>query len=342
MNNNNWKWKLPFLVLLIVGTFFIFRKQATTPYIKNQGMVFGTFYNITYQSDTDLQKEIDEELAKVDNSLSPFNRKSIITAVNNNEDVEVNDMFKEVFTTAMLVSKETQGDFDITVSPLVNLWGFGFKHDLTPDSAKVDSLREFVGYEKVKLEGNKVKKSDPRIMLDCSSIAKGYGVDAVGKLLERKGIRNFMVEIGGEVVTKGISPKKEAWRIGISKPVEDSLAVSTELQDIITMNDEGMATSGNYRNFYYKDGKRYAHTIDPHTGYPVQHSLLSATVISKSCTIADAYATSFMVMGYEKALEFLKSHDNLSVFFIYSDENGETQVYYSPTLKSRLANGKEQ
>lgn len=341
MSNNNWKWKLPFLVLLMVGTFFIIRRQATTPYIKNQGMVFGTFYNITYQSDTDLQKEIEEELAKVDQSLSPFNEKSIITAVNNNEDVEVNDMFKEVFTTAMQVSRETDGDFDITVSPLVNLWGFGFKHDLTPDSAKVDSLRAFVGYEKVKLEGNKVKKEDPRIMLDCSSIAKGYGVDAVGKLLERKGVRNFMVEIGGEVVTKGISAKKEAWRIGISKPIEDSLAVSGELQDIITMNDEGMATSGNYRNFYYKDGKRFAHTIDPHTGYPVQHSLLSATVISSSCTISDAYATSFMVMGYEKALEFLKSHENLSVFFIYADEKGETQVYYSPKLKSRLANEKE-
>lgn len=339
--NNNWKWKLPFLILLIVGTFFIFRKQATTPYQKNSGMVFGTFYNITYQSDTDLQEEIEAELAKVDQSLSPFNKQSIITAVNNNEDVEVNDMFKDVFTTAMLVSEETHGDFDITVSPLVNIWGFGFKHDLTPDSSKIDSLKQFVGYQMVKLEGNKVKKKDPRIMLDCSSIAKGYGVDAVGKLLERKGIRNFMVEIGGEVVTKGISSKKEAWRIGISKPIEDSLAVSGELQDIITMQDEGMATSGNYRNFYYKDGKRYAHTINPHTGYPVEHSLLSATVISKSCTKADAYATSFMVMGYEKALEFLKSHDNLSVFFIYSDDKGETQVYYSPSLKSRLANEKE-
>lgn len=340
--NNKWTWKLPFLVLLILGTAFIIRKQNTTPYIKNSGMVFGTFYNITYQSGTDLQKEIEEELAKVDYSLSPFNEKSIITAINNNEETEVNDMFTDVFQTAMQVSSETGGDFDITVSPLVNLWGFGFKHGLTPDSAKVDSLKEFVGYQKIKLVGKKVVKDDPRIMLDCSSIAKGYGVDVVGKFLEKKGIRNFMVEIGGEVVTKGISPKKEAWRIGISKPIEDSLAISTELQDIITLTDEGMATSGNYRNFYYKDGKRYAHTIDPHTGYPVQHSLLSATVISTSCTVADAYATSFMVMGYEKALEFLKTHNNLSVFFIYSDEKGDTQVYYSPNLKNRLTNEKEE
>ena len=338
---NSWTWKLPFLILLVVGTIFIIRKQTTTPYIKNSGMVFGTFYNITYQSNEDLQAEIDAELAKVDLSLSPFNEKSIITAVNNNQDVKVDEMFEEVFRTAMQVSKETNGDFDITVSPLVNIWGFGFKHDLTPDSAKIDSLREFVGYEKVKLVNGKVEKKDPRIMLDCSSIAKGYGVDAVGKLLERKGIRNFMVEIGGEVVTKGISPRKEAWKIGISKPIEDSLAVNTELQDIVTLTDEGMATSGNYRNFYYKDGKRFAHTINPHTGYPVQHSLLSATVISKSCTVADAYATSFMVMGYEKALEFLKSHDNLSVFFIYSDEKGDTKVYYSPSLKNRLTNEKE-
>lgn len=339
---NSWIWKLPFLVLLILGTIFIIRKQSTTPYIKNSGMVFGTFYNITYQSNTDLQKQIEEVLALVDQSLSPFNEKSIITAVNNNEDVEVNDIFKDVFQTAMKISKETQGDFDITVSPLVNIWGFGFKHDLTPDSAKIDSLREFVGYQKVKLVGNKVVKQDSRIMLDCSSIAKGYGVDAVGKFLDKKGIRNYMVEIGGEVITKGISPRKADWRIGISKPIEDSLAISNELEDIITLKDEGMATSGNYRNFYYKDGKRYAHTIDPHTGYPVQHNLLSATVICGNCTLADAYATSFMVMGYEKALKFLETHNNLTAYFIYSNEKGETQVYYSPSLKSRLAHLSEE
>lgn len=338
--NNNWKWKLPFLLILILGTIFIIRKQSTTPYIKNSGMVFGTFYNITYQSDKDLQADIEAVLAKVDQSLSPFNKESIITAVNSNEDVEVNDMFKEVFQTAMRVSEETEGDFDITVSPLVNLWGFGFKHDLRPDSAKVDSLLEFVGYKKVKLVGKKVKKEDPRTMLDCSSIAKGYGVDAVGQFLASRGIRNFMVEIGGEVVTQGVSSRKAPWRIGISKPIEDSTAVNTELEDIVVLENEGMATSGNYRNFYYKDGKRYAHTINPHSGYPVEHSLLSATVISSSCTIADAYATSFMVMGYEKALKFLESHKDLSVFFIYSDDQGNTQVYYSPSLKNKLVGTK--
>ena len=340
MSKNNWNWKLPFLIVLLVGTILILRKQTTTPYIKDSGMVFGTFYNITYQSDTDLKEEIEAELAKVDQSLSPFNEKSIITAVNNNQDVQVDDMFKEVFQTAMRVSGETDGDFDITVSPLVNIWGFGFKHDLKPDSAKIDSLLEFVGYQKVKLVNGKVVKQDPRIMLDCSSIAKGYGVDKVGQFLAKKGIRNFMVEIGGEVVVQGVSPRKSAWKIGISKPIEDSTAVHTELEDIITLENEGMATSGNYRNFYYKDGKRYAHTINPHTGYPVEHSLLSATVISSSCTIADAYATSFMVMGYEKAVKFVESHPGLSAYFIYSGENGENQVYYTPTLKSRLTNEK--
>lgn len=333
---NKWIWRIPFLILLIVGTILVIRKQNTTSFQKDEGFVFGTIYHITYQSDRNLKSEIEAELAKVDHALSPFNPKSIITAINENRDTEVDRMFSDVFQTAMEVSRITGGAFDITVSPLVNTWGFGFKHDTTPDSMLIDSIRQFVDYRKVKLAGKKVIKADPRILLDCSSIAKGYGVDAVGRLLEKKGIQNYMVEIGGEVVTRGLSPTHNEWRIGINKPIEDTLGVRQELQEVIHLKNEAMATSGNYRNFYYKNGKRYAHTIDPATGYPVEHDLLSATVIASTCTLADAYATAFMVMGREKALQLLEKLPGLSVYFIYRDADGNNAVYYSPNLRKRM------
>ena len=170
-------------------------------------------------------------------------------------------------------------------------------------------------------------------MLDCSSIAKGYGVDCVARLLASKGIRNFMVEIGGEVVTKGENPKMEKWKIGINRPVDDSLAVNQELQTILEITDAGMATSGNYRNFYYKDGKKYAHTIDPRTGYPVQHNILSSTVIADNCAKADAYATAFMVLGLDSAKVICNAHPELDAYFIYTDDEGKLQTYSTEGMK---------
>lgn len=336
--NNKWIWKLPFLILLIVGSILIIRQNANAPYQKDSGTIFGTFYHITYQSNTNYHEEIKAELAKVDASLSPFNKESIITAINNNSDMKVNDMFKVVFETAMKISEQTDGDFDITVSPLVNLWGFGFKNDIEPDSAVVDSLKEFIGYQKIKMVNNNIQKEDDRIMLDCSSIAKGFGVDVVAALLSRKGVQNFMIEIGGEVVTHGISSRKQPWRIGITKPIDDMMAATQETQQILSLNNEALATSGNYRNFRIVDGKKYAHTINPHTGYPADHNLLSATVIAKDCMTADGYATAFMVMGLEKTKLFLENHPELVVYLIYSNEQGENQVYYTPSLEQKFSN----
>lgn len=329
-------WQLPFLAALIVGTVLIINQKQAMPYQTNQGIIFGTTYKITYQYDKDLQKEIEVELKKVDASLSPFNPSSIISKVNRNESKKVNDMFKEVFEMAQQVSKETNGAFDITVAPLVNLWGFGFKSGISPTPQIVDSMRQFVGFETVSLRGNSIIKKDERTMLDCSAIAKGYGCDIVARLLKDKDIQNFMIEIGGEVVTKGKNSRKQPWSIGVTKPSDDSLNISEELQTVLNITDKAMATSGNYRNFYYKDGKKYAHTIDPATGYPVQHSLLSATVIAKNCATADAYATSFMVMGIEKARKVLERHPELQAYFIYSDEKGNLTVWYSPSLKGTM------
>jgi thiamine biosynthesis lipoprotein len=200
----------------------------------------------------------------------------------------------------------------------------------------VDSIQQFIGWKKVTAEGKTIKKADRRVMLDCSAIAKGYGVDVVARLLKDKGITNFMVEIGGEIITKGISPKRVPWKIGVIKPTEDSLQTSGEYQTILNVTDKAMATSGNYRNFYYKGGKRYAHTIDPKTGRPVQHNILSATVLTDHCARADAFATAFMVMGLERAKQVLKENPDLMAYLIY-DDKGQNKVWYSPSLKDKIA-----
>lgn len=261
MNKKRLLWQLPFLAILIVGTIWITRQQHATPYQHDEGFVFGTIYHITYQSDKNYQKEIEAELKKVDQSLSPFNKTSVISRINRNENVAVDEMFKEVFTLAENISKETDGAFDITVAPMVNVWGFGFKQGITPSKEVIDSLKAIVGFHKVALVDGHVKKQNPNTMLDCSAIAKGYGSDIVARFLKSKGIENYMVEIGGEVVTRGNSEKRVPWRIGVNKPTDDSLNTSTELQTVLNVTDKAMATSGNYRNFYYKNGKKYAHHL---------------------------------------------------------------------------------
>lgn len=306
------------------------------PYQHDEGQIFGTFYHITYQNDSSIQTDILAELQKVDNALSMFNKESIISHINRGENVETNEMFESVFNLAEKISDNTNGAFDITVAPLVNAWGFGFKTGNPPTKQTVDSLRAIVGYKKVKLVNHRITKTDARVMLDCSAIAKGYGCDVVARLLEKRGIKNYMVEIGGEVVTHGISEKRLPWKIGVTKPSDDSLNVNNELQTVLNVKDRAMATSGNYRNFYYRGGKKYAHTIDPATGYPVQHSILSATALAKRCAEADAYATAFMVMGMEKAKKVLEKHPELMAYLIYSDDKGNLQVWYSPSMEDKI------
>lgn len=331
-------WQVPFLVLLIVGTVLIIRQQRNMPYQKYSDFVFGTTFTVSYQCDSDMNQSIKAELMKVDASLSPFNKASIITAINNNEDVTPDKMFMDVFQLAMDVSRETNGAFDITVAPLVNAWGFGFKSGEKPTAKQVDSLRQIIGYQKVSLVDGKIRKQDPRMMLDCSAIAKGYGTDVVANFLRSRGVKNFMVEIGGEIVTCGVNPSRVPWKVGVIKPTDDSLNVSHEVQTVLNVTDIAMATSGNYRRFYYKDGKKFAHTIDPATGYPVQHNILSATVLAKTCATADAYATSFMVLGLDGARKVLERHPELMAYFIYDDGQGNNAVWFSPSLKDKIAN----
>lgn len=339
MTNNPKKrlvWQLPFLVLLIVGTVLIIRQQQSTPYQKNAGLIFGTTYSVTYQCGEDLQEEIEAELKKVDGEFSMFNSQSIVARLNNGEQPELSNDFIDVFKLARQVSEDTNGAFDITVAPLVNAWGFGFKHEQMPSKEQVDSLRELISYRYVTLKDKTITMQKPGMMLDFSAIAKGYGVDVVARLLERHDIKNYMVEIGGEITTRGINPERVPWRIGVNKPSEDALNENHELQTILNVTDKSMATSGNYRNFYVKGGKKYAHTIDPKTGYPVQHSLLSATVLTDRCAKADAYATSFMVLGMDGAKKILERHKELMAYLIYTDNKGNLSVWYSPSLKDKI------
>ena len=331
-------WQVPFLTLLIIGTVLIIRQQHNMPYQKSSDFIFGTTYTVIYQCDSDMSQSIKAELMKVDYSLSPFNKESVITAINNNEDVKPDKMFMDVFQLAMDVSRETDGAFDITVAPLVNAWGFGFKSGEKPTARQVDSLRHIIGYEKISVDNGKICKQDPRMMLDCSAIAKGYGTDVVANFLRSRGVKNFMVEIGGEIVTCGVNPERLPWKVGVIKPEDDSLSVAHEVQTILNVTDIAMATSGNYRNFYYQGGRKYAHTIDPKTGYPVQHNILSATVLAKTCAQADAYATSFMVMGLDKAQKVLERHPEMMAYFIYDDGQGKNAVWFSPSLKDKIAN----
>lgn len=329
-------WQVAFLALLVIGTVVIIRQQRNMPYQHDEGFIFGTVYHVTYQHDRNLQKNIEAEMKKVDDALSTFNKNSIISKVNENKPVELNDMFIDIFNLAQNISKDTDGAFDITVAPMVNVWGFGFKERTPPTKHVIDSLKAFVGYDKVELKGGKIIKKDPRMMLDCAAIAKGYGVDVVADYLKKEGIKNFIVEIGGEIVSSGISEKRLPWKIGVTKPVDDSLKQDQELQTILNVTNKAMATSGNYRNFYYKNGKKYAHTIDPKTGYPVQHSILSATVLADRCAVADAYATSFMVMGLDKTKEILKKHPELMVYIIYADGLGNNKIWYSSSMKEKI------
>ena len=335
LGNKRLLWQLPFLVLLIVGTILIIRGQRNMPYQKCSGTIFGTVYNITYQYDQDLQQELVAKMQEVDSALSMFNESSIVSRINRNEQVKPNDMFLNVFQQAQAISEATDGAFDITVAPLVNIWGFGFKSGQDPSQHAIDSLMQFIGYKKVTYDGKHVVKRDPRIMLDCSAIAKGYGTDMVAQVLDDKGVKNYLIEIGGEIVTRGVSEKRLPWKIGVTKPSDDLMQTGGELQTVLNVTDKAMATSGNYRNFYYKGGKRYAHTIDPKTGRPVQHNILSATVLTDHCARADAFATAFMVMGLERAKQVLNENPDLMAYLIY-DDHGQNKVWYSPSLKDKI------
>ena len=328
-------------IILAAGLWILMFTACTKQkqYFEESGSVFHTIYHIKYEGSEILTEKIDAEFQKFNLSLKPFNPNSSISKVNRNEAGEADDWFIEVFNKAKEVSDHSEGIFDITCAPLVNLWGFGFSKMDSVTPQMIDSIKQFVGYQKVRLDGRKVVKDDSRILLNCSAIAKGYASDVIARLLEREGIENYMVEIGGEVTMKGVNQNGKCWRIGINKPEDDSTGVKNDIEEVVQLCKKGgVATSGNYRNYYIKDGKKYAHTIDPRTGYPSEQSILSATIVAEDCITADAYATAFMAMGLEKAREAAKNIPGIEYYVIYSDENGKHQIEYSTGMLQYLPN----
>ena len=297
------------LIALVVATVFLLLRdeEPSLQLYRNEGKVFGTYYNIRYRGTEDLQDSIQAAFKAFDNSLSMFNPHSTLSAVNANRDTVTDPYFEAMWTEAEKVYTLSGGAFDITVAPLVKAFGFGSKSDqlsaISPQT--IDSIRQFVGFEKVQLIDHKVVKSDPRVQIDGGAVAKGQACDMIAALLRGHGCENYLVDIGGEIVAQGEREPGEPWRVGITKPKLNNEGAEKDLQEILAVRSICMATSGNYRNFYYAGEERRSHTIDPRTGYPVQHSVLSATVVSSSCMRADALATACMVLGEEEALAMI-------------------------------------
>ncbi|MCE5225067.1 MAG: FAD:protein FMN transferase [Porphyromonadaceae bacterium] len=328
--------KIVFLLIIILNT-LLFSCTNKEQYFETAGSLH-TPYHIKYQYTRSLDKEIQVELKRYYHSINPFDSLSIISQVNQNKEVEVDTLFVDVFNKAMEISEKTDGIFDVTCGPLINLWGFGFskKDSVTPHN--IDSIRSFVGFRKVRLDGRRVTKEDPRIIMNFSALGDGCSCDVVAALLDSKGIENYMIEIGGEVLAKGINPKGECWRIGINKPSDDPAGINQELEVIAHLCGRvGLATSGNYRNFYEKDGKKYGHTINPITGYPAEQDILSATIIAPDCITADGYATAFMALGSEKARELKKKVPEIEYFIIYTDAEGKYRTEHSEGFSRYLS-----
>jgi len=323
--------KLNFLIILSLIFLFSCKPHREVKLIKFAGEAQGTYYAVTYYDaqGRNLQKDIENLLQKFDLVASMWVENSIISKINRNEpDVVVGEVFTTLFEMSKDVYVKSDGAFDPTIGPLVNAWGFGFTDRMKVDQHVVDSLLPFIGFDKVSSKEFKILKSDPHIQFDFNAIAQGYSVDLIGEFLEGKGIQNYLVDIGGEVLGSGIKPDGESWKVGIEKP-SDNAVYGEGLKAIVLLENKAMATSGNYRKFYEEDGIRYSHTIDPKTGYPVQHSLLSVSVLADDCATADAWATAFMVSGLEKSKELLHKTKVLEAYFIYSGHNGELQTYYT-------------
>ena len=308
--------------------------------VRFAGQIQGTYYEITYfdQKGRSFQEEIDSLLKMIDYSVSLWDKNSVISRVNRNDTaVNLDEIFIELFRMSDDISEKTDGCFDITVGPLVNAWGFGFTGRKKVDKKVIDSLLPLVSHHNISVKDNKVIKSDPAIQIDFNAIAQGYSVDLIARFLETKGIMNYLIDIGGEVFARGEKPDGIDWVVGIESPAinkDDERSLIAK----ITVRNMAVATSGSYRKYFEEDGIRYSHTIDPKTGYPVRHSLLSVTVLASDCATADAYATAFMVMGMEKSMDFIEQNkDLLNAYFIYSDRNGNYNTYGTTGIREVIS-----
>lgn len=314
-------------------------KQDEGVYLKIQGFTQGTTYVITYQTpdSVNLHTVVDSILHDFDLSLSNYIPNSIISKINNNDSLVMpDDKFMAVWEEAERINKLSEGAFDITVGPLINAWGFGPGIKLAMDSTVIDSLMDFVGMEKVSIQNGRVVKEHPEIRIDVNAIAQGYSVDVLYDYLKEIGIKNFLINVGGEIRCYGVNPAGSDWKIGVDKPVFGNLLAGQEIEAVLKLKDISLASSGNYRKFYEVDGRKIVHTLDPKTGYTKMSQLLGATILTENCMTADALATTCMVMGPEKAKEFISGLDGVEAFFVISDDEGNYTEWYTPGLERMI------
>ena len=325
---------LLFSFILLAFCFLCSCKQPQ--YFKHFGLTQGTFYEITYESPSgiDYENEIKQLLFDFSKSLSTYIPNSLISRINQNDTTAVvDDFFRTVFDKSVEVHKASNGMFDITITPIVNLWGFGFTGDKPDiDPKKIDSLLQYVGLDKARIVGDKVVKDNPGVMFNMNAIAKGYSADVIANFLKEKGSRNFLVNIGGELVAFGVNESGYTWLVGIDQPDENTFH-GKDIQHSLRLKNRAIATSGNYRRFHEIDGKKYGHTFDPKTGYSVMHNLLSVSIVANDCMTADAWATACLASGLEKSIQLLKQHPELDALLIYSDENGNFKTYVTDGLE---------
>ncbi|MCL6103129.1 MAG: FAD:protein FMN transferase [Bacteroidetes bacterium] len=332
------RWGSFILGSLVVSFLFACSGKKELKLYKMTGATQGTYYAITYCADNNenLQPAVDSLLRHFDQSVSTYIPTSLISRMNNNDTTATADqIYETVFKKSMEVSAATDGAFDITVGPLVNAWGFGFSKKANVDQAMVDSLLPLVGYRKVQLLKGKLIKADPRIRVDFDALAQGYTSDWLAEFFESKGIHDYLIDVGGEVLGRGLKPDGQQWSVAIEMPAKNS-EDERKVQTILSLKDKAISTSGSYRKYYELNGSRYSHFIDPFTGYPVKHSLLSVSVLASDCITADAYATAFMVMGLEKSKVFLVNHPEMQAYFISDDQKGGFAIYYTPGFEQLL------
>lgn len=330
---------------LCICTLAIGCSNGGSNYTTLEGFAQGSTFRLVYQANAvsenyNIPDSLSLYFTQIDKSLSGYDSTSLVSLINRGENPPLDSLFIGCFNLSKEVWSATEGAFDISAAPFFQMWGFGFGNREEISQQKIDSTMQFVGMDKLsiaydcQLGQSFLKKADPRMQVNFNAIAQGYTCDYICRKLDLMGITNYLLEVGGEIMCKGVNPKGKEWSIAIDKPIDGNFIPGSSIEAIIEVSGKGLVTSGNYRKFYIEDGEKRSHTIDPRTGYPVTHNLLSATVIAPTAAMADAYATYLMVLGTEKAKEFLDGREDLDALLVYGEQEN-LKVYATPGVHQR-------
>lgn len=333
------------LILAIIAVIFFANRRAASAlpkYNTLEGFAQGGSYRFVYKVPDGFTIRLTDTLSRyfhqINKSLSGYDSTSIVSRINRGENPKLDSLFIECFNLSKEIWIKTDGHFDISAAPLFDLWGFGFKNKENITQDKIDSLKRFIGMDKLSIvydsiaNAHYLKKEDPRIKVNFNAIAQGYTCDYIGSKIEAMGITDYLLEVGGEILCKGLNAKGKEWKVGIDKPLDGNFVPGESLAAIIEITDKALVTSGNYRKFYIEDGVKRSHTINPATGYPVSHNLLCATVLAESSAIADAYATYLMVIGMQEAQKFLEQNPEFDAILVYGEQE-EMKVFSTKGVK---------